>query len=80
MGLSRLLSLQKTRKGDFVLVKTSNKSSGDLQDRMLAEEKMRNYELMAHLLESWGADEMGNPAIAVLEPLSARLILLKQNI
>lgn len=50
---------RKRGKGIFVLVKTSNKSSGDLQDRMLAEEKIRNYELVAHFVESWGADEMG---------------------
>ena len=45
-------------KGIFVLVKTSNPSSGDLQDRM-TEDKLRNYEVAAHLLESWGVDEMG---------------------
>lgn len=49
---------KKKEKGIFVLVKTSNKSSGDLQDRML-EDKLRNYELIAHFLESWGADEIG---------------------
>lgn len=49
---------KKKGKGIFVLVKTSNKSSGDLQDRM-TEDKLRNYEILAHLLESWGADELG---------------------
>lgn len=49
---------KKNGKGIFVLVKTSNKSSGDLQDRM-TEDKLRNYEVMAHLIESWGADEVG---------------------
>lgn len=59
-GIKPFVEVCKTKgKGIFVLVKTSNKSSGDLQDRMLAEEKMRNYELMAHFLESWGVDEMG---------------------
>ena len=55
-------------KGVFVLLKTSNPSSGDLQDQWLDEKvsegfgsggRMKNYELMAHLIESWGADEVG---------------------
>lgn len=45
-------------KGIFVLVKTSNPSSGDLQDREV-KDGMRNYELMAHFVEAWGADEVG---------------------
>lgn len=49
---------RKKGKGMFVLVKTSNPSSGDLQDQIL-ETKMKNYQLMAHLLESWGADDVG---------------------
>lgn len=49
---------KKKGKGIFVLVKTSNPSSGDLQDR-ITEDHLRNYELMAHFLESWGADEIG---------------------
>ena len=49
---------KKRGKGIFVLVKTSNPSSGDLQDR-ITEDKVRNYELMAHYVESWGADEIG---------------------
>lgn len=49
---------KKHGKGIFVLVKTSNPSSGDLQDRV-TEDKLRNYEIMAHYLESWGADEIG---------------------
>lgn len=49
---------KKKGKGIFVLVKTSNPSSGDLQDRM-TEDHLRNYEVMAHLLESWGSDEIG---------------------
>lgn len=49
---------KKNGKGIFVLVKTSNPSSGDLQDRV-TEDKFRNYELMAHFVESWGADEIG---------------------
>lgn len=46
-------------KGIFVLVKTSNPSSGDLQDRVVVDENMPNYALMANLLESWGADLVG---------------------
>lgn len=48
-------------KGIFVLVKTSNPSSGDLQDRVLVQEgeEMKAYELMAHYVDSWGADEVG---------------------
>lgn len=49
---------KKRRKGIFVLVKTSNPSSGDLQDRV-TEDKMRNYELIAHFVDSWGADDVG---------------------
>lgn len=59
---------RKKGKGMFVLVKTSNPSSGDLQDQVLDEKvgegfgssgRLKNYELIAHLLESWGADEVG---------------------
>ena len=55
-------------KGIFVLLKTSNPSSGDLQDLLLDEKvaeefgndgRIKNYELMAHLIDSWGADEIG---------------------
>lgn len=55
-------------KGLFVLVKTSNPSSGDLQDQMIegqfdesfgAGGRMKNYELMAHLLDSWGSNDVG---------------------
>ncbi|MBI5413097.1 orotidine-5'-phosphate decarboxylase [Candidatus Peregrinibacteria bacterium] len=49
---------KKKGKGIFVLVKTSNHSSGDLQDRV-TEDKLKNYEVTAHFLESWGADEIG---------------------
>lgn len=58
-GIKPFIEICKKRgKGIFVLVKTSNPSSGDLQDRM-TEDHLRNYEVMAHLLESWGADEIG---------------------
>jgi orotidine-5'-phosphate decarboxylase len=55
-------------KGTFILLKTSNPSSGDLQDQLLDEKvgadfgadgRMTNYQLMAHLIESWGYDLIG---------------------
>ncbi|MBU0981374.1 orotidine-5'-phosphate decarboxylase [Patescibacteria group bacterium] len=46
-------------KGVFVLVKTSNPSSGDLQDRVTRDEEIPVYELMGHFVESWGAEELG---------------------
>lgn len=56
---------KKNGKGIFVLVKTSNLSSGDLQDREL-KEGLKNYELMAHFLESWGADELGDSGYSLI--------------
>lgn len=46
-------------KGIFVLVKTSNPSSGDLQDRVTRDEEMPIYELMANFVEGWGFDHIG---------------------
>lgn len=45
-------------KGIFVLVKTSNPSSGQLQDLML-EDGRRVYEKMADLVREWGTSLMG---------------------
>ncbi len=45
--------------GIFVLVKTSNKSSGELQDRRLCDGKTI-YETMGDMCEKWGADHMGS--------------------
>lgn len=45
------------KKGIFVLVKTSNKSSGELQD--LKSDGMFIYEHMAELVKQWGADLIG---------------------
>lgn len=45
-------------KGIFVLVKTSNKSSGQLQDLALADGR-RIYETVAQLVEEWGAETTG---------------------
>lgn len=46
-------------KGIFVLVKTSNPSSGDIQDRVTADEEMSIAELMANFVETWGFDHVG---------------------
>jgi orotidine-5'-phosphate decarboxylase len=45
-------------KGIFVLVKTSNPSSGQLQDLILADGRTI-YEAMADLVEQWGSTSMG---------------------
>ncbi len=60
---------KKNDAGIFVLVKTSNKSSGDLQDLMIEKGnaitgKNGNFEqpvfhIMAQYVESWGADDIG---------------------
>jgi orotidine-5'-phosphate decarboxylase len=44
-------------KGIFVLVKTSNPSSGELQDLFVG--KKRVYEVMADLVHTWGKDAIG---------------------
>ena len=49
---------KKFGKGVFVLVKTSNKSSGELQDLKL-ENGNRVYEQVASLVEEWGKDLIG---------------------
>ncbi len=45
-------------KGIFVLVKTSNKSSGELQDRILDDGKTI-YNTMGEMCEEWGKDTIG---------------------
>lgn len=45
-------------KGIFVLVKTSNKSSGELQDRVLDDDKTI-YETMGDMCEKWGEETIG---------------------
>ena len=50
--------MQKRNKGIFVLVKTSNPSSGELQDLKLENGKTV-YEYMGELVEGWGADFIG---------------------
>ena len=49
---------KKYEKGVFVLVKTSNKSSGELQDLKL-ENGNKVYEHVAQLVEEWGKDLRG---------------------
>lgn len=49
---------EKNRKGIFVLVKTSNPSSGQLQDLELADGR-KIYEAMADLVEQWGSTTLG---------------------
>ena len=83
-GIKPLLSICKERdRGIFVLCKTSNPSSGELQDRLLDGEAL--YARMGDLCEAWGADtidESGYSAVgavvgatypAQLEELRARL-------
>ena len=53
-----LVWMQKRDKGIFVLVKTSNKSSGELQDLKLENGKTV-YEYMGGLVEEWGKDCIG---------------------
>ncbi|ABN52185.1 MAG TPA: orotidine-5'-phosphate decarboxylase [Hungateiclostridium thermocellum] len=48
----------KYNKGIFVLVKTSNKSSGEIQD-ILTQEGRSIYEIVAEYVESWGENKKG---------------------
>lgn len=58
-GIAPLTDIcKKNDKGIFVLVKTSNKSSGELQDRRLDDGKTV-YETMGEMCEQWGADTVG---------------------
>ncbi len=50
--------MEKRDKGIFVLVKTSNKSSGELQDLKLENGKTV-YEYMGGLVEEWGKNSIG---------------------
>ncbi|MBL4694245.1 orotidine-5'-phosphate decarboxylase [Candidatus Gracilibacteria bacterium] len=49
---------RKYKKGLFVLVKTSNPSSGDLQDLEL-KEGGSIYEVVGNLVDSWGGEDIG---------------------
>ncbi|MGN0613309.1 MAG: orotidine-5'-phosphate decarboxylase, partial [Porcipelethomonas sp.] len=57
-GISPLLEVCREKdKGIFVLVKTSNKSSGELQDRLIDGTPV--YALMGDMCENWGKDQIG---------------------
>ena len=57
-GISPLLEKCKAYdKGIFVLVKTSNKSSGELQDLKIGDKTV--YATMGDMCEKWGAEVMG---------------------
>lgn len=57
-GINPLLDICKTKdKGIFVLVKTSNKSSGELQDRDCEGKSV--YRVMGDFCEQWGAADPG---------------------
>lgn len=57
-GIRPLLTVCKeTDASIFVLVKTSNPSSGELQDRMIDGKPV--YEIMGEMCENWGADTIG---------------------
>ncbi|WP_099206151.1 orotidine-5'-phosphate decarboxylase [Scatolibacter rhodanostii] len=58
-GIKPLIEVcQKEDKGIFVLVKTSNPSSGELQDKKLESGKAV-YELMGEMCENWGKELEG---------------------
>lgn len=57
-GIAPLLPIcQAQDKGIFVLVKTSNKSSGELQDQCIQDTSI--YRTMGNMCEKWGADSHG---------------------
>lgn len=49
---------KETKKGIFVLVKTSNPSSGEFQDRLIDGKPL--YEIVGEKVNEWGSDCMGN--------------------
>lgn len=57
-GITPLLNECKNRdKGIFVLVKTSNVSSGELQDKIIEDKTV--YNVMGDMCEKWGSNVMG---------------------
>ena len=46
------------KKGIFVLVKTSNPSSGEFQDRLIDGKPL--YELVGSMVDTWGSELMGD--------------------
>ncbi len=58
-GIAPLLDICRAGdKGIFVLVKTSNPSGGELQDKKIQEKTV--YEIMGEMCETWGADQIGD--------------------
>lgn len=51
---------QEEKKGLFILVKTSNPSSGEFQDRLLKDTDKPLYELVGEQVAKWGEECMGN--------------------
>ncbi len=83
-----IVEAKKHGKGLFVLVKTSNVSSGDVQDLVMKDDKAV-YEIMAHYVDSWGSDEMGDSGYSLVGavvgatyPVQAKKLrsLMPQNI
>ena len=63
-GINPLLNICKEEdKGIFVLVKTSNPSSGELQDRLLGDKTV--YETMGEMCENWGKDSITDTRVSV---------------
>ena len=59
MELSHLLMyVKKKNKGLFILVKTSNPSSGEFQDRLIDGRPL--YEWVGEKVAKWGEEHMGN--------------------
>lgn len=57
-GIAPLLNVCGERdKGIFVLVKTSNKSSGELQDKLIGDTPV--YAVMGDMCENWGSQQIG---------------------
>lgn len=57
-GINPLLQTCKAHdKGIFVLVKTSNPSSGELQDRLI--DGVPVYAIMGDMCEAWGKEQIG---------------------
>lgn len=57
-GVKPFVEQAKNGKGAFLLVKTSNPSSGELQDKKLAD-GITVYEAMAKLVDTWGSEVVG---------------------
>ncbi|MDD3861935.1 MAG: orotidine-5'-phosphate decarboxylase [Candidatus Gracilibacteria bacterium] len=56
---------RKYEKGIFVLVKTSNPSSGDLQD-LVMQDGSPIYEIMGGMVDSWGANDVGESGYSLV--------------